>query len=902
MRRPTRSVLSPKAKLVDEVVRWLDGRVRTDASGAKSLSHILVVVPTAQSARSLRFALAEAFGETGVLPPGTAMASELLVDPASRTATEAEELGTLAEILLDADLAEFATLFPRPPKERTVDWALDIASRILAVSSLLGEQALTMGEVVCEEDAARWRDLAALERIFFDSVARKGATPRIMSRRNAIRRGCAIEGVEEIVLPASVDVQGALVKFLEASPQRVTVLLHAWESEADRFDEWGRPTGMFAAGLPAGSISASPTAVAEADEVARLFRAVDAKDALPALAVCDADMFAELEGAFQNHFAEDELVLRNPSREPFAKSSLGRLLIGMTELASRGDYETFSAFARSGDVARWAAGALGVSPADVARHVAALDGVQNAHLPRTMDEAIGAAEADGASGLVKLAVAIKAELDDPFAFLAKIFSSVVLDERNPGDRELIAAAAEARSLRDECRSEIVPRRMQKAIYSRLLKEATFMLEPTAPNVLAALSWLEIPWCAEDELVIAGFNEGCVPGNVVGHPFVPDALRERLGLTTNRSRAMRDSFMLAEATRCRAKGAVHVSLHQIAGDGNVMKPSRILFEGVGDAELPSLATRLYAVTKGGPGAPQKELPKAWRLRLPFPPAGLRWRERISPTRLDQYIRCPFNFFLQETFGERSEDRAQELDAMAFGTICHEALDEFAKGPVRDSTDAQRIAEFLEGAVARRLKAFGDNLPAVIELQGEAAIARLRAFAPLQAARRAEGWRIVAAEQSLACTLRDCPTLIRGKVDRIDVNERTGEIAIIDYKTWRRADPGKYDSVQLPLYRAMVEASGRFSAAEARRSKAFYCILAERAEDTVFDEAHACHEGLQSEAEERVLKLLEGIARGIFYPPKGDGWRDAYGSLVWESPEAGIDEAWLEDQAARREAFG
>ena len=887
---------------MDEVVRWLCGRVRIDASGAKSLAHILVVVPTAQSARSLRLALAESFGESGVLPPGTAMARDLLVDSASRVATGAEELATMAEILLDADLPEFKALFPNPPKERTVDWALDVASRILDVSSLLGEQAMTMGEVVCEEDAARWRDLAALEKTFFDALERKGATPRAVSRRCAAMRGCAIEGIEEIVLPAAVDIQGALVKFLEASTQDVTVLLHADGSETGKFDEWGRPVAMFAADVPCEEISAAPTAVVEADDIARLFRSVDAKDALPALAVCDAEMFPELEGAFQNHFPEDELVLRNPSREPFARSSLGRLLVGMTELKSRGDYETFSAFARSGDVARWAAGALGVSPAGIARLVGELDALQNAHLPRTVDDVVKAAAADGSSGLLGLVSAIKAELDDPFAFLAKIFSSVVLDERNPGDRELIAAAAEARALREECSSEIVSGRVRNALYARLLKEASFMLEPTAPNVLAALGWLEIQWCAEDELVIAGFNEGCVPANVVGHPFVPDSLRERLGLATNRSRAMRDSFILAEATRCRAKGAVHVSLHQISGDRNVMKPSRILFEGVDDGELPSLATRLYAVSKGSAGAPQKELPKAWRLRLPFPPAGLVWRDRISPTRIDQYLRCPFNFFLQEVFGERSDDRAQELDAMEFGTICHEALDSFAKSPASDSVDADEIAGFLEDAVRKRLKAFGDDLPAVIELQGEAAIARLRAFAPLQAARRAEGWRIVAAEQSLACTLRDCPTLIRGKVDRIDVNERTGEIAIIDYKTWRRADQEKYESVQLPLYRAMVEVSGRFGAVEARRSKAFCCILAERAEDTVFDEAHACHEGLQSEAEESVIKLLEGIARGIFYPPRSDGWQKAYGSLVWESPEAGIDEGWLKDQEARREAYG
>ena len=110
----------------------------------------------------------------------------------------------------------------------------------------------------------------------------------------------------------------------------------------------------------------------------------------------------------------------------------------------------------------------------------------------------------------------------------------------------------------------------------------------------------------------------------------------------------------------------IHLHQIAGDKSVMKPSRILFEGIGDDELPDLAKRLYSVTKGGSGAPPKSLPDAWRLRLPIPPKGPVWRHKISATVLDSYLRCPFEFFLGETFGEHSDDRLQELDARAFGT--------------------------------------------------------------------------------------------------------------------------------------------------------------------------------------------------------------------------------------------
>ena len=801
--------------------------------------------------------------------------------------------------MLDSDLQKLDSLFPRLPPERSVDWALEIASQIMGVASLLGEQAMIMGEVVCEEDAARWRDLAALERSFHSALAAKGAVPSIFSRRNAARRGCRIEGIEEIVLPAAVDIQGALAKYLESSEQKVTLLIHAERSEESKFDSWGRPVEMFAAGVPPAAISAAPTAVVEADDVARRFRDIPASDALPALAVCDAEMYPELEGAFQNHFSGDELTLRNPSRESFARSSLGRLLICMLELAEHGDYETFSTFVRTGDVARWAASALALTPAEVAKAVGSLDALQNSHLPRTMDDVLRHAEIESPN-LARLIVEIKGALADPFAFLRRIFSTLVLDERESADRELIAAAKVARDLRSECESPLVPPWLRRRLYARLLKRAAYMLEPTAPHILATLGWLEIPWCPDDELVVAGFNEGCVPENVVGHPFLPDALRSRLGLSTNAARAMRDSFIFAEAVRCRARGAVRLSLHQIAGDKSVMKPSRILFEGIGDDELPSLAMRLYAVTKGGSGAPPKSLPDGWRLRLPVPPNGIAWRDRISATVLDRYLRCPFEFFLGETFGERSDDRAQELDAAAFGTICHEALEEFAKGPLRDSVDEREIGDFLERSVRRQLAVFGDTLPVVIELQCEAAVARLRAFAAIQSARRAAGWRIVASELSLHCRIRNCPTLITGKVDRIDENEATGELAIIDYKTWRRADEYRYDSVQLPLYRAMVEASGRFAAERARSASALYCILAEHDEDTVFDEEHAYREGGQAEAEERIVELLTSLARGVFYPPsKNSMWQRAYGGLIWESPEEGIDRAWLADQAARRE---
>ena len=906
--------IDPGKTLVEAASDWLVARAETVAEGAKSLERLLVIVPTAQSGRSLRLALARKAAERGwggIMPPAISMPDLLLVDDSARTATEAEELAAMAELLMAADLDGFDALFPKKPADKSVEWALATAKSLLGIESILGEGALTMADVDAEEDKDRWKDLAAVEERFFSSLAAKGLRPRALSRRAAVEAGCTLPGIEEIILPGFVDVKAAFEKYLAASRANVRILVHADAGEGDVFDEWGRPATFFSAKIALWQVKSAPTAVVEADDIARHFREVRADEALPALAVCDSSIYPELEGAFQNRFGESELVLRNPSKEPLATSALGRIVLSLERLSRTGDYETFSTFVRTGDAARWAAREFGVDAATVAEWTGALDAVQNARLPRTIDEAIegAAAEAESArreseraaaAGLKRLAEKVRESVPDTFGFLKRIFSSLVLDASNPSDRELFAAAETVRNVRADCASEAIPESLRGRIFEELLENAFYMLEPVAPNILAADGWLELPWCEEDEVVLAGFNEGCVPENIVGHPFVPDSLRARLGLATNERRAMRDAFIFAEALRCRAPGGVRVHLHQMSGDGNVMKPSRILFNGVDDEALPQMAKDLYAVTKGNEGAPAKELPPAWRLRLPFPPEGTIYRKRMSPTALDGYLRCPFGFYLAEVFGESSDDRNRELDALAFGNLCHEALDAFAKRGPKDSTDAREIARFLEEAVREDLARFGNPLPAVVALQGEAAIARLEAFSLRQAERRKAGWRIVASERNFTCTIKGCPTVLSGRIDRMDEHEATGELAIIDYKTWDRATLKGRDSLQLPIYRAMVEASGLFPADKARSAEALYCILAERQEDVVFDTAHACREGMQSDAEDRAVELLGNIAKGIFYPPANNDWQEKYGMLVWESPEKGIDPAWLEDQAARRGA--
>ena len=71
-------------KPIDEIADRLAERVRTDASGAKSLGHLLVVVPTAQSGRRLRLKLAERLG--AFISPEIRLPPQLVV-PDARTSS-----------------------------------------------------------------------------------------------------------------------------------------------------------------------------------------------------------------------------------------------------------------------------------------------------------------------------------------------------------------------------------------------------------------------------------------------------------------------------------------------------------------------------------------------------------------------------------------------------------------------------------------------------------------------------------------------------------------------------------------------------------------------------------------------------------------------------------------------
>jgi len=961
-----RNFINHRIPLVNAVTAWLLDQSRTTRAGVKSLSHLLVIVPTRQAGRRLRLALAEQTG--GCLPPMIRLPPQMIVPaqaPDLPVCSPAETIALLSRFLLELDLNAFPSLFPEKgrPGQKSFSWALGVARQLTDLWAMLQENALTMDDVAgsiatlladetLDVEVERWKDLAEAEQRFFSVLKANGRTPASLLRKQAVAQPLRPEGIERIVLPGLVDAQPALYPVLEklSAACPLTVLIHAEPSDTDKYDPWGRPEPAQWMDnqaplllLQDDAITLAANSAEQARFVAERFAAVPPSEERPSLGMADDNLFSELQSAFLSH----DMLLHNPAAYPLSTASLGRLIHQLERLCSQPRFTVLAAFLREADVMCWLKARFATLPefayTDILR---ALDELQNAHLPQTLEEtfrfAAQACEGEARSAQAKrkwthLRLALEAVRDllDPkgrtrllhlTSMLQTLFQPRTLEESKPGDRELAAAAAAAQEVFQAFTSPLVTATLDEAqqsqLFESLLAETTYQLEPDDPEVLLTEGWLELPWSPAQELVITGFNEGCVPDAVVGHAFLPDALRKGLGLTSNDRRTARDTCLLQALLTSRAPHAVHITLERVSSRNDVRKPSRLLFL-CDEATLARRAKALFRDAETSATGHPRSLPDAWRLTLPVPQKPL---NTLSVTSFKPYLACPFTFYLSHVLRMKPcDDRVAEMDAMTFGNLCHHALERFGRSTLKDATDAETIAAFLEAEVWTNVRTlFGEDLPAVIHLQTLSACERLRFFAAEQAKLRSDGRQIEQVERSLALALKAFK--ITGRVDRIDYCKQTGTYYLLDYKTWdklgKQEGLGRFTSssiadltfaeergfesfafadkqrvwtdLQLPLYLLMAQAGGLVP--NDARVECGYFVLGETADETrcvTWD-----FSGYRDHAYDTVQRAVERLQSGRYWPPSPRAvWAYDFASLILENPEQSISAAWLEDQKAR-----
>ncbi len=816
--------------LLEVVVEWLVGQVRLSETGARSLDHLLLVMPTRQAGRRLRLALAEALG--GCIPPQIRQPYSLLLpQDEAQVASAAELLAVTGRVLQEAEVAHYPMLLPLSLAERgrSFSWGVGVARQLMEVWQILAEDGLLMGDAAARieagalegeippEEETRWQSLAQLEERVIAELTARGLKHPSLVRREAVESPWLPEGVEQVVLPALIDAQPAFYRALEALRERqgveVVVLVHAPEGEAELYDVWGRPLPERwqpevapAIEFPEERCILTANSTEQAAAAAEIVAEVGSEEELPALGLADEELFSQLQAALLRQRRE----LHNPAAMPLLGSSLGKIVMQVLQLLSRPDYSVAAAWLRSADTWRFLQQRLGFDESAHMRVLGSLDKVRQSHLPQSLAELHRFSGIEDEWRELHRSVGVLRELVEAGSeglagrlrhFLAELFKPRPLDEELPEDRELRAAAeALDEVLRlfesEKLRGVIGSEQEEAELLAVLLQQATYSLEPQDPETILTDGWLELPWSGAAELIICGMNEESVPEAVVGHAFLPDGLRRALGLSDNERRLARDATLLRGLLRSRQPGSVTLLLERMNDRGDVRKPSRLLFMcGENDRLLAARAARLYQDADRPAMGHRWALPEQWRLRLPWPVVAgeavpAEWPtvelpKSVSVTALSLYLESPFRFFLRYLLKmEESGDRQREMDSLIFGEVMHQVLQQFGEshGGVAESSDAGEVEAYLGELLKRELEErFGRNPSLVLRMQGETLRQRLGYFAVEHAGLMAAGWRSVATEESFEKEYAGVK--VRGKVDRVDYHPELG-YRVIDYKTWER----------------------------------------------------------------------------------------------------------------------
>ncbi len=1001
-------------------------RAAGTASGPADLARLLVIVPTRQAGRRLRERLAAAAAArgAGVFPPRILQPDALLKRAGPGlppTATAEEMLAAFAGVLRGNDPAALPDLFPEPLRRAPPDFrrALDIAEKLCELRKILGDRGLLFRDVpaLLEErlegdtgrfEPERWEDLAKLELLYLEQLARNGLSDPNAARRAAAEAPELPEGVEEILVLAVPDPAPLAVDALARLAERgvpVTVCVHAPPELHEQFDDWGRPIAKLwlnrqvdiadgeirLAGLPADAARET------ADWIARL----GAAPADIAVGTPDPAVIPHL----RRRLADRGGKLFDPAGKPLAAHPAAQLALTLAELRADGRFAAFASLLRHPDVLRHLRARLGNF--DLKTLLTDADTFQNHHLPETFDSNLcqgvssshplnppegatgtdffnpGVAEPAGVGGVFQgkkpnsparsATPGVKQnpwQCHSPEGFGGR-------RERHPPDAKFAAAAAEIARLVEKVGDDLrgLANVLQEVYTSRPLRPGTeadddfaeaavallerlgvlegtaaaavcsnagerleflrrtlpgarYYADPEPADAVEAQGWLELPWNDAPHLALTGFNEGFVPDTVTGHAFLPDAARAALGLPHNEQRFVRDIYLLSAmlAWRRGRAGRVLVTACKTDAEKEPLRPSRLLFL-CEDSRLAARAERLFGSLPDAPAPPPREL--AWKLA----PAR-RTLEHMRVTDFAAYLACPAHFRLQRVLGMGPlDDRAQELDALAFGTLCHSVLKDFADAPpaIRDSADPETIRRFVEDRADARLRdQYGDRLPATLLFQHAALKARLAHFAQVQAAHRAAGWRILHAESAIeGFALDGMP--VSGRIDRLDENERDGRLLVLDYKTSDKAEtpedahlaacredadvpefvrterdgkPAKWTDLQLPLYLLALEGEGKRRKAEGRSEGtekvagpilAGYFSLPKAVTETRIDIWRPEPEQLAS-AERCAKGVVAAVRAGVFWPPVRGAWNPEFDDLAAALvPEGCAPEECLDDRA-------
>ena len=770
----------------------------------------------------------------------------------------------------------------------------------------------------------RWQSLLAIQQAYLNTLDTLGLWDLQTARIHAIRNvECHTD--RQVILVGTVDLNLAQRRILDQIKDRVTALVFAPEELADRFDEHGCliSSNWIEATIPLDDnqieVVDSPT-----DQAAAAVRAIESLGGQYAaeeitIGVPDSRLVPYL----KQQLEQAGVAARYSVGRTVAQSEPYRVLAAVADYLDGRRFSAFAALVRRPAIDRMLLEEFLDGEDEVASvdWLSEMDRYQNEHLLFTLRDGLPGEEGTYPAFRAALAAVERrlarfgeGESKRPLAewgteivhFLAELFGSRPLDISVP-EEEVIVAAAE-RIARAATDFEGVPVGLMpsveigEAIRLILAQVATDpIVPPPESDVVEMLGWLELPLDDAPALVVTGMNEGLVPGSLTADLFLPNRLRQALGIEDNDRRYARDLYALSVLAGSRAE------LKLIAGrrspDGDPLIPSRLLMA----IEGPELAERVirFFGDESSHAAPSDTGPSPGRL-----PAGREVSDFSVPrpeplrapvrsmrvTEFRDYLACPYRYYLRHRLKlEPLRDDRVELDGAAFGSLAHEVLDRFGRSEAAHTGDAEAIQKFLDGQLDRLIgEMAGNSPPAVLLIQQEQLRRRLHRFAEWQADRFSDGWRVEhveigATHEEASLVVDGEPMFLRGRIDRIDLNERTGERMILDYKTSDTARPpekthrkqGEWIDLQLPLYRHLLAGMDIEAAASSEEVRLGYIVLPKDITKIGLQLAEWDVSDLRS-ADRAAEEVIRGVRAERFWPPaeKPPAFSEAFAAICMD----------------------
>lgn len=517
-------------------------------------------------------------------------------------------------------------------------------------------------------------------------------------------------------------------------------------------------------------------------------------------------------------------------------------------------------------------------------------------------------------------------------WLEDLLTNLHFHENSNGEQDEIALEGFREALRALVMSEsIVGARVVD--YQQYLSDlqntlaGSALSEPSAPGASILIGNIrEARGLRFKAVAILGLSEGLFPSVERPDPFLPESLREELGLD---SRLEREQGSLFYQAVTRADAHLLLTRPYLSEDGELWEASPYW------NAVESLFEKNTTVQKIRPDDPRPLTDAAssqellfWAVRrkgLPQHYADIetRWHQlqhardvirsrrakladgtyegathdlqteltkRFAPekvwsaSRLETYGTCPQMFYVKTVLDlEVTAPPSLGLDIAQVGSILHKVLEEVyrtADNPEEVESVLKRLPEVAKSVFATAPQDFGFRPSELWELEQGQFIAMLETTI-VALAKASEGWKPMAYEQAFG--IQDTPpleikldgekVLLRGLIDRID-QDADGNLRVVDYKTGSshlsKEDLMHGRRLQLPLY--ALAAKEALKLGEPIEGMYWKIRAAESGSLKLSTFKSETGEGIEvaiQTSKEHLTRILKGIRTGDFppVPPKG-----------------------------------